>query len=214
MNTTKKAFRIVNTTSGADLGWIIAESKRDAMDVLARDAGYADAVTMHVETRDPGYLHDYATSEYIRRATSEEYAASLRAAESDTGAGVITVDGRRCYVTGPEVGHELRVREIEVTVTLRSGDTGLDSEEEYDAWTSYVTAKIDERAGLYVELDAKPFSAGGSDSVVTDDRGDDEELVERVREALRGLWDDWCAEGEVEVEPTSASASASAEVAS
>jgi len=47
-------------------------------------------------------LHDYATSEELRPATYEEFAASIEAAKHDGGAGVITVeiDGneRSCYV--------------------------------------------------------------------------------------------------------------------
>jgi hypothetical protein len=43
-------------------------------------------------------LHDYATGEFLRDATVEEQAASIRAAESDGGAGVIVVNGRSCYV--------------------------------------------------------------------------------------------------------------------
>lgn len=44
-----------------------------------------------------GTLHDYETGEAIRCAAGVE-AQESRAAESDGGAGVITVDGRRCYV--------------------------------------------------------------------------------------------------------------------
>lgn len=43
-------------------------------------------------------LIDYNTNETIRVATDAEHAASLAAAEIDGGAGVIDVDGRRCYV--------------------------------------------------------------------------------------------------------------------
>lgn len=45
-----------------------------------------------------GDLHDYRTGRYIRPATQDERDASCRAAESDGGAGVIEVCGRRCYV--------------------------------------------------------------------------------------------------------------------
>jgi hypothetical protein len=43
-------------------------------------------------------LHNYNTGEYIREATDEECEASVKAAESDGGAGVIVVDGVSCYV--------------------------------------------------------------------------------------------------------------------
>lgn len=42
-------------------------------------------------------LYDYATGDAIRPATADELAASVAAAEQDTGAGVIEVDGRSCY---------------------------------------------------------------------------------------------------------------------
>lgn len=43
-------------------------------------------------------LHDYETGEYLREATDEEATESREQARRDGGAGVITVDGRRCYV--------------------------------------------------------------------------------------------------------------------
>ena len=45
-----------------------------------------------------GTLHDYDTGEALRPATAEEADASREAAARDGGAGVIDVDGRRCYV--------------------------------------------------------------------------------------------------------------------
>jgi hypothetical protein len=45
-----------------------------------------------------GELHDYTTGQHIRPATEDEQQDSREAAESDGGAGVIDVDGRRCYV--------------------------------------------------------------------------------------------------------------------
>ena len=47
---------------------------------------------------DRHYLTDYNTAEVIREATEDEYDASVEAAKHDGGAGVIDVDGRRCYV--------------------------------------------------------------------------------------------------------------------
>ena len=43
-------------------------------------------------------LHDYQTGEYLREATREEHIESVQAANRDGGRGVITVDGRDCYV--------------------------------------------------------------------------------------------------------------------
>ena len=45
-----------------------------------------------------GTLTDYATGESIRPALGSERAASIEAAKSDGGSGVIKVDGRSCYV--------------------------------------------------------------------------------------------------------------------
>ena len=42
-------------------------------------------------------LHDYKTGEAIRPATAAELAASIEAAKTDGGAGVIVVDGRSVY---------------------------------------------------------------------------------------------------------------------
>jgi hypothetical protein len=43
-------------------------------------------------------LYSYQTGERIREATPAELAASIDAAADDGGAGVILVDGRRCFV--------------------------------------------------------------------------------------------------------------------
>jgi hypothetical protein len=43
-------------------------------------------------------LVDYRTGEVIGKATAAQEAASIAAAQHDGGAGVIEVDGRRCYV--------------------------------------------------------------------------------------------------------------------
>jgi hypothetical protein len=47
-----------------------------------------------------GNLRDYTDASKIRVATRDELAASVAAAKLDGGAGVIDVDGRRCYVEG------------------------------------------------------------------------------------------------------------------
>lgn len=46
----------------------------------------------------PGTLRRYSDGSFIRPATEEERNASIRAARRDGGAGVILVDGARCYV--------------------------------------------------------------------------------------------------------------------
>lgn len=45
-------------------------------------------------------LYEYDTGEELRDATQAELAASVEAARHDGGAGVIKVDGVRCYVLG------------------------------------------------------------------------------------------------------------------
>jgi len=45
-------------------------------------------------------LHNYETGESIRKATAKELAESIEAAKHDGGAGVIVVDGIRCYAQG------------------------------------------------------------------------------------------------------------------
>lgn len=42
-------------------------------------------------------LYTYETAEYLRPATAAELAESIAAARHDGGAGVIIVDGVRCY---------------------------------------------------------------------------------------------------------------------
>jgi hypothetical protein len=54
-------------------------------------------------TTDTGTLRDYETNDFIRPATSAELEASILAAEGDGGAGVIDVDGRSCWVEGPDM---------------------------------------------------------------------------------------------------------------
>lgn len=43
-------------------------------------------------------LHDYRTGDFIRHASLPEYLASLQAAETDGGRGVIEIDGRSYFV--------------------------------------------------------------------------------------------------------------------
>jgi hypothetical protein len=61
----------------------------------------ADKIKLKMSTKNTtsaGTLHDYKTGEAIRPATAAELAASIEAAKTDGGAGVITVDGKSCYV--------------------------------------------------------------------------------------------------------------------
>lgn len=72
---------------------------------IKHEGGYeADRNVLPVGKRGKGVdmskavLYRYDDAEAIRNATADELAASLKAAESDGGAGVITVDGVDCYV--------------------------------------------------------------------------------------------------------------------
>lgn len=58
---------------------------------------------MATTTPTPGTLCDYQTSDPIRTATQAETDESIAQAARDGGAGVISVDGRRCYVEGGQV---------------------------------------------------------------------------------------------------------------
>ena len=51
----------------------------------------------------PGSLHRYDDNKFLRPATALETAASIDAAHRDGGAGVVSVDGERCYVEGGRV---------------------------------------------------------------------------------------------------------------
>jgi hypothetical protein len=51
-------------------------------------------------TRPHGSLYDYKTGERLGPATAAQLAESITAAKQDGGAGVISVDGRSCFVIG------------------------------------------------------------------------------------------------------------------
>ena len=59
---------------------------------------YNDVTTNFRTFRHCADLMDYSTGEIVRTATAAELAESIAAAEIDGGAGVIDVDGRRCWV--------------------------------------------------------------------------------------------------------------------
>lgn len=63
-------------------------------DFAGEDAEGSEEVVPNSGSR----LVDYNTTAVIRVATADEQAASREAAKRDGGAGVIEVDGRRCYV--------------------------------------------------------------------------------------------------------------------
>ena len=57
-----------------------------------------DSVLVKIDRDCRFDLVDYETGERVREATLEEAEESIEAASLDGGAGVIEVDGRRCYV--------------------------------------------------------------------------------------------------------------------
>lgn len=86
-------------------------------------------------------LNNYSTGETIRMATLDEMLRSIKAAGRDGGAGVIEVDGVRCYVEGDMVeggepgtedhdtGRVLDVDGDQVTVAWSNGEKTTQSAE-------------------------------------------------------------------------------------
>lgn len=99
--------------------------------------------------------------------------------ESTMSDGTIRAQGPKCAVPA-------------VTVTLTSYNMGDATESDFDAWASFVAARIDDATGLDVTVDQARFGEAGKDEI----RGNvDDDMVETVREALRDLWDAFCADG-------------------
>lgn len=66
-------------------------------------------------------LLKYEDGSYLREATADEIAASLTAANTDGGAGAITVDGATCYVDGARCSSCEDVGEISQATATRNG---------------------------------------------------------------------------------------------
>ena len=49
-----RTYEISNTIGGVILGVYEGETEQDALDAMARDAGYKDAADMEAATGDPG----------------------------------------------------------------------------------------------------------------------------------------------------------------
>jgi hypothetical protein len=69
---------------------------REYIDIIENE-GTKNMTTITIDPRKP-ILHNYETGQQIRNATQEELTESIEAADTDGGAGVITVDGVDCYV--------------------------------------------------------------------------------------------------------------------
>ncbi len=80
---------------------------------------------------------------------------------------------------------------MSVTLTLTSANMGDVSEEDFDAWAEYVAARIDEKTGLDVSVEQARFGEAG------EDRHDNMVVAygaDPIDEALRALWEDFCAD--------------------
>lgn len=76
------------------------------------------------------------------------------------------------------------------TVTLGRDGMGADfSEDDFDAWVAFVSANIADRCGFDVDVE----EAGERDvqvDLITNCDSDDKEII---RDAIRSLWDTFCA---------------------
>lgn len=80
---------LCNAALGLAESWMVDEAREMCAKAISAAAEAANV---------DGDLHDYETGDFLRRATHDEAASSRKAATLDGGAGVIRVDGRRCYV--------------------------------------------------------------------------------------------------------------------
>jgi hypothetical protein len=85
------------------------------------------------------------------------------------------------------------------TLTLGRDGLGDATEEDFDAWTRYVAARVHARTGLDVTVGQTSPRDVQTDRV----RAASEDDEQTVREALAALWVDWCAEGAPGVEAAS-----------
>ena len=87
------AVEAVNTSMTQDEAFAAAHAAASIQQDADTETPISDEYT------EDGTLHDYQSGDFIRRATPQESADSIEAAKSDKGAGVITVNGRSCYVS-------------------------------------------------------------------------------------------------------------------
>ena len=77
------------------------------------------------------------------------------------------------------------------SITLTSYNMGDNATEaDYDSFIAYVCDGIDALCGFEVEVDSSPFGRGPASDAFD---GTDEQ-IETMRDAMRDLWDSWCAE--------------------
>lgn len=97
-------------------------------------------------------LCEYETGNIIRTATVDEYKLSVAASKIDGGAGVITIDGVRCYVEG-EPEHQAQIvtdTEIVSTQDLWDAISGK----------SPIATGKGEKLGSRTELDLHEYDLG------------------------------------------------------
>ena len=83
-----------------------------------------------------------------------------------------------------------------VTLTLGRSEA-LDGEADFDAWVSYVTARIDAESGCDVTVEEHRTNNNQDDTIsaaVAAARADGYPAKDAVREALQGLWEAFCAD--------------------
>lgn len=89
-------------------------------------------------------------------------------------------------------------RKATLTLTSYSCESAMDGEADFDAWTSYVAARIDERTGLDVTVDQTAWRNPGAFEDIIECQCDATDAscscAADIREALRVLWDEFCAD--------------------
>ena len=99
-------------------------------------------------------LHNYETGEFIRTATMDELKRSIDASTRDGGAGVIIVDGVRCYVLGEETTTTMKPN------TYYSSDVTIEVYYVNQHGVAFVIASPDfSREGQYSRIDKIPADA-------------------------------------------------------
>jgi len=79
---------------------------------------------------------------------------------------------------------------------LTSYNCGNITSGEYDDWVAHVILNWDRKCGLDVTIDQRRFGEPGDD--VFDAKSPIDRLI--MREALEGLWEDWCSVPEAEAQ--------------
>jgi hypothetical protein len=80
------------------------------------------------------------------------------------------------------------------TITISADGTDCSSGDDFDTYVSFVSDRIDDRAGFTVNVESAPFGEGGADRI----SGADDAQRETIREAMQVIWQEWCAQPAVE----------------